>query len=109
MQLASDGRHSQRTNSPEFGHSLGYDGPSLQVIYNGYVQFVLPLLTCEVKWGTAALDIADRQNSHCMMLAVRAVIELFRYVKCEGALDREILTFSSRTTTDRWGSTITVL
>ncbi|KYG43040.1 hypothetical protein M433DRAFT_544062 [Acidomyces richmondensis BFW] len=68
-----------------------------------------PLLTCEVKWGTAALDIADRQNSHCMMLAVRAVIELFRYVKCEGALDREILTFSSRTTTDRWGSTITVL
>ena len=53
-----------------------------------------PFLTCEVKCGAAALDIADRQNGHGMTLAVRAVVELFRYVKREKELDREILAFS---------------
>ncbi|KAK1808612.1 hypothetical protein LTR12_017021 [Friedmanniomyces endolithicus] len=37
-----------------------------------------PFLTCEVKCGAAALDIADRQNAHSMTIAVRAVVELFR-------------------------------
>lgn len=31
-----------------------------------------PFLTCEVKCGAAALDIADRQNAHSMTLALRA-------------------------------------
>ena len=53
-----------------------------------------PFLTCEVKGGAAALDIADRQNAHSMTLAVRAVVELFRLVKREKELDREILAFS---------------
>ncbi len=53
-----------------------------------------PFLTCEVKCGAAALDIADRQNAHSMTLAVRAVVELFRYVGREKELDREILAFS---------------
>lgn len=53
-----------------------------------------PFLTCEVKCGAAALDIADRQNAHSATLAVRAVVELFRLVKCEKELDREILAFS---------------
>jgi hypothetical protein len=35
-----------------------------------------PFLTCEVKCGAAALDIADRQNAHSMTLAVRAIVEL---------------------------------
>jgi hypothetical protein len=39
-----------------------------------------PFLTCEVKCGAAALDIADRQNAHSMTLAVRAVVELFRLI-----------------------------
>lgn len=53
-----------------------------------------PFLTCEVKCGDAALDIADRQNAHSMTLAVRAVVELFRLVKREAEIDRKILAFS---------------
>ncbi|KAL9123704.1 MAG: hypothetical protein Q9217_006892, partial [Psora testacea] len=53
-----------------------------------------PFLTCEVKCGATALDIADRQNAHSMTVAVRALIELFRSVKREKELDREILAFS---------------
>merc|ERR1711939_1168276 len=41
-------------------------------------QMYLPFLTCEVKCGAAALDIADRQNAHSMTLAVRGTVELFR-------------------------------
>ncbi|KUI58187.1 hypothetical protein VP1G_05465 [Cytospora mali] len=51
-----------------------------------------PFLTCEVKCG--ALDIADRQNAHSATLAVRAVVELFRLVKREKEINREILAFS---------------
>ena len=54
----------------------------------------LPFLTCEVKCGAAALDIADRQNAHSMTLAVGGVIEMFRRVKREKEIDREILAFS---------------
>lgn len=57
-------------------------------------QIYFPFLTCEVKCGAVALDVADRQNSHSMTLAVRAVVELYRYVKREKELHREILAFS---------------
>ncbi|KAI9752011.1 MAG: hypothetical protein M1835_001140 [Candelina submexicana] len=57
-------------------------------------QMYLPFLTCEVKCGAKALDVADRQNAHSMTLAVRGVIELFRLVKREKELHREILAFS---------------
>ncbi|KAJ4406945.1 hypothetical protein N0V85_004437 [Neurospora sp. IMI 360204] len=40
---------------------------------------------------TAALDIADRQNAHRMTLAVRAIVELFRIVKREDEVSRQIL------------------
>ena len=53
-----------------------------------------PFLTCEVKCGASALDIADRQNAHSMTVAVRALIELFRSVRREKELNREILAFS---------------
>ncbi|EDN02438.1 conserved hypothetical protein [Histoplasma mississippiense (nom. inval.)] len=53
-----------------------------------------PFLTCEVKCGEVALDIADRQNAHSMTLAVRGVVELFKLVKREKEVDREILAFS---------------
>lgn len=53
-----------------------------------------PFLTCEVKRSAAALDIADRQNAHSMTIAVRTIVELFRYVKREKELDQEILAFS---------------
>ncbi|PVH70477.1 hypothetical protein DL98DRAFT_564149 [Cadophora sp. DSE1049] len=57
-------------------------------------QMYLPFLTCEVKCGAAALDVADRQNAHSMTLAVRGVVELFRLVKREKELHQEILAFS---------------
>jgi hypothetical protein len=57
-------------------------------------QMYFPFLTCEVKCGAAALDVADRQNAHSMTLAVRGVFELFRLVKREKELHREILAFS---------------
>lgn len=53
-----------------------------------------PFLTCEVKCGEVALDVADRQNAHSMTIAVRGVIELHRAVKCEKNLHQEILAFS---------------
>ncbi|KAK4664137.1 uncharacterized protein QC763_0082780 [Podospora pseudopauciseta] len=53
-----------------------------------------PFLTCEVKCGAAGLDIADRQNAHSTTLTVRAIVELFRAVKREDEVNREILAFS---------------
>ena len=53
-----------------------------------------PFLTCEVKCGAAALDIADRQNAHSMTLAVRGIVELFRAVKREDEVNQKILAFS---------------
>ncbi len=53
-----------------------------------------PFLTCEVKCGAAALDVADQQNAHSMTMAVRGIVELFRLVKREKELHREILAFS---------------
>jgi len=53
-----------------------------------------PFLTCEVKCGAAALDVADRQNAHSMTVAVRGVVELYRAVKREKELHREILAYS---------------
>ena len=57
-------------------------------------QMYFPFLTCEVKCGAVALDVADRQNAHSMTLAVRGIVELFRLVKREKELHREILAFS---------------
>lgn len=53
-----------------------------------------PFLAAEVKCGAAALDVADRQNAHSATVAVRAVVELYRAVKREKELHREILAFS---------------
>lgn len=53
-----------------------------------------PFLTGEVKCGAATLDIADRQNAHSMTIAVRDVVELYKAVKREKELSREILAFS---------------
>ncbi|KAJ8109235.1 hypothetical protein ONZ43_g6190 [Nemania bipapillata] len=57
-----------------------------------YIYF--PFFACEVKSGTAALDLADRQNAHSMSMAARGVFELFRYVGRQKEVDRQILSFS---------------
>ena len=62
--------------------------------FMGTYYMYFPFLTCEVKCGTQALEIADRQNAHSMTLAVRGIVELFRVVNREKELDREILAFS---------------
>ena len=62
--------------------------------FMGTWRMYFPFLTCEVKCGAAALDVTDRQNVHSMIIAVRAVVELFKYIKRKKELDREILAFS---------------
>lgn len=76
--------------SPFIGDFIAGDQSFFMATY--YMYF--PFLTCEVKCGAAALDVADRQNAHSMTLAVRAVIELFRAVKREDEVHRQILAFS---------------
>jgi len=76
--------------SPFIGDFITGDQSFFMATY--YMYF--PFLTCEVKCGAAALDIADRQNAHSMTLAVRAIVELFRAVKREDEVNRKILAFS---------------
>lgn len=67
-----------------------YDTSLFLATYRMY----FPFLTCEVKCGAAALDVADRQNAHSMTIAVRGIVELYRAVKRQKELNREILAFS---------------
>lgn len=75
---------------PFIGNFLGGDQSFFMATYMMY----FPFLMCEVKCGAAALDIADRQNAHSATLAVRGVVELFRLVKRQNELNRQILAFS---------------
>ncbi|KAG8407779.1 hypothetical protein J3459_018372 [Metarhizium acridum] len=76
--------------SPFIGDFITGDQSFFMATY--YMYF--PFLTCEVKCGAAALDVADRQNAHIMTLAVRGVTELYRAVKREDEVNRQILAFS---------------
>ena len=73
---------------------VGGIGSKFTSYFIALTQMYFPFLTCEVKCGAAALDVADRQNAHSMTIAVRAFVELFRLVKREKELHREILAFS---------------
>ena len=53
-----------------------------------------PFLTCEVKCGTAGLDIADRQNAHSMTVAMNGIYQLFKALGREQELHRRVLGFS---------------
>ena len=57
-----------------------------------YMHF--PFLTCEIKCGNAASDVADRQNAHSMTVALKGVVELFKLVNREQEVNRRILGFS---------------
>ena len=67
----------------------------LDSFYRGTWRMYFPFLTCEVKCGDQALQIADNQNAHSMTLAVRGILELYRLVKRQHELDREVLAFSN--------------
>jgi len=73
---------------------VGEPGFKVITYFMATTRMYFPFLTCEVKCGAAALDIADRQNAHSMSVALRALVVLFRSVKREKELDREILAFS---------------
>jgi len=73
---------------------VGEPGSKLLTYFMATTRMYFPFLTCEVKCGAAALDVADRQNTHSMTVAVRGVVELYRAVKREKELHREILAFS---------------
>ncbi|RYO86212.1 hypothetical protein DL766_003570 [Monosporascus sp. MC13-8B] len=64
-----------------------------QSLFMATYYMYFPFLTCEVKCNNM-LAIAERQNAHSMTIAVRAIVELFRAVKREGELHRQILAFS---------------
>ncbi|KAK0701362.1 hypothetical protein B0T21DRAFT_417201 [Apiosordaria backusii] len=76
--------------APFIGNFIAGDQSFFMATY--YMYF--PFLTCEVIGSPAGLDIADRQNAHSMTLAVRAIVELFRAVKREDEVNRQILAFS---------------
>ena len=73
---------------------VGEPGSKVITYFMATTRIYFPFLTCEVKCGAAALDIADRQNAHSMSVALRALVILFRSVKREKELDWETLTFS---------------
>ena len=67
--------------------------PSSLSCFRATYYMYFPFLTCEVKCGATGLDITDRQNAHNITLAVRGIVELFKLVKREKELRRELQTF----------------
>jgi len=49
-----------------------YETFSFVATYRMYFLF----LTCEIKCGATALNVADRQNAHSMTIVVRALVDL---------------------------------
>jgi len=47
--------------------------------FMGTYYMYFPFLTCEVKCGATALDVADRQNAHSMTLSVRGLLNSFDF------------------------------
>ena len=73
---------------------VGSIGSKMTSHFMAISRMYFPFLTCEVKCGAAVLDVADRQNAHSMTLAVRGVVELYKLVKRQKELYREILAYS---------------
>ncbi|KAK1148505.1 hypothetical protein N8T08_009511 [Aspergillus melleus] len=62
--------------------------------FKGTAEMLFPFLAVEVKCGRVSLDLADRQNAHSMSRALKGVVDIFRLVKREKELHRQILGFS---------------
>ncbi len=73
---------------------VGEIGSKSTTYFMAITRMYFPFLTCEVKCGAAALDVADRQNAYSMTVAVRGIVELYKAVKRKKELYREILAFS---------------
>ncbi|KAI1431998.1 hypothetical protein GGR50DRAFT_27538 [Xylaria sp. CBS 124048] len=74
---------------PLFGNAI-----QGQSSFMGTSKMLFPFLACEVVCGTDGLELADRQNAHSMMIAVRGLVRLFRLIGQEGQLHRQFLAFS---------------
>ncbi len=73
---------------------VGEIGSKFTTYFMTTTRMYFSFLTCEVKCDAAALDVADRQNAHSMTIAVRGIVELYKAMKREKELHREILAFS---------------
>ena len=73
---------------------VGEIGSKALTYFMATTRMFFPFLTCEVKCGAAALDVADRQNAHSMTVAMKGIVELYKAVKREKELHQEILAFS---------------
>lgn len=63
------------------------------------MRMYFPFLTCEVKCGATALNVANRQTAHSMTVAVKGVVvEIYRAVKREEGLNRKSSPFRFRIT-----------
>ncbi|KAL7928015.1 hypothetical protein V8C35DRAFT_285588 [Trichoderma chlorosporum] len=76
--------------SPFIGDFIAGDLSFFMATYSMH----FPFFSCEVKCGAGALHVADRQNAHSMALAARGIVELFRLVKRENEINRQVLSFS---------------
>ncbi len=65
---------------------VGKIGSKALTYFMATTQMYFPFLTCEVKYGAAALDIADRQNAYSMTVALRGVVELYKAIRREKEL-----------------------
>lgn len=69
--------------------------PKFNSYFTATFYMYFPFLTCEVACSAGgSLHTADMQNIHSATIAVRGVVELFRLVKRDKEIDREILAFS---------------
>lgn len=68
--------------------------PSSSSYFRATYYIYFPFLACEVKRSATRRDITDRQNAHRMTLAVRGIVELYKLVKRENELHRELQAFS---------------
>ncbi len=49
-------------------------------------QIYFLFLICKIKCSTTALNVADQQNIHSITVVVKALVKLFRFVKCKKEL-----------------------
>ncbi|KAI1123341.1 hypothetical protein F5Y10DRAFT_286287 [Nemania abortiva] len=76
--------------SPYIGDHAAGD----QSLFAATHRLYFPFLASEVKSSAVSLTIADRQNAQSMTIAVRAAVSLYRIVKREHEVNRQILAFS---------------
>lgn len=68
--------------------------PEVNSVFSVREGMCFPFLTCEVKCGKQALDIADRPNANSMTIATRGKVELYRRAGRAAEIHRRVSSFS---------------